>query len=51
MSAWLELEGHALKKVMPNNRISTSVSQEVADATMAQTVASKGSTGIFLGPE
>ena len=31
-SAWLELEG--LNKVMPNYRISTSISQEVAEATM-----------------
>ena len=50
MSAWLELEGRALKKVMLNNRISTPISQEVAVATM-ETAASKISTGIILGPE
>ena len=50
MSAWLELEGRTLKKVMPNRRISTSISQEVAGATM-ETAASKVSTGIIVGPE
>ena len=49
-SAWLELEGRTLNKVMPNNRISTSISQEVAEATM-ETAASKGSTSIIVGPE
>ena len=50
MCACLELAGHALKKVMPNNLFSTSISQEVAEATM-ETAASKGSTGIIVGPE
>ena len=50
MSAWFELEGHALKKVMPNSRISMSISQEVAKATM-ETAASKISTGIVVGPD
>ena len=49
MSAWLELEGRAPKIVMPNNRISTSISHEVADAR--EEAASKGSTGINVGPE
>ena len=50
MPAWLELEGPALKKVMPNNLFLRQFYQEVAEATM-ETAASKEITGIIVGPE